>query len=186
MALDRALSRQREAESRASLLAELATSAIPLLGDRCPVCEQRIDPSDVETHLRELIARGGEDLPSLEAATSDAQQDLSALDESFERLRAQRRELESALGHLEEVDADRRRWRQDCEALASDEPPLRAGTAEALATGDIEALTQLRTSTDHLVAVSEQLAALLGTSGLAEEVERQRYQVSTLRRPSAS
>jgi len=73
------------------------------------------------------------------------------------------------------------RWRHDCEELASDPAPLQAGVRETLATGDLEALTQLRSSADRLAVVTEQLAALLGASGLAEEVERQRDQVNTLR-----
>ena len=37
VALERALEQQREAEQRASQLAELATLAIPLLGEHCPI-----------------------------------------------------------------------------------------------------------------------------------------------------
>jgi len=181
VALEEALAREREAQQRASDLAELAARAIPLLEDRCPVCEQRIDAADVETHLRELIDRGGEDLPALATDTANSQEQVSALEASLRRLRGQRGELESALRQVEEVGAERRRWRQDCDELASDGGPLRGDTQQALATGEIEALTQLRSSADQLASVGEQLASLLGTAGLADEVERQREQVSGLR-----
>jgi hypothetical protein len=65
--------------------------------------------------------------------------------------------------------------------LASSAELLRSGAQEALAAGQIEALMELRGSADQLVSVAEQLASLLGTSGIAEEVERQRDQVNTLR-----
>lgn len=176
----RALERQQEAEKRASQLAELATLAIPLLGENCPVCEQHIDAADVERHLRELIDAGGEDLPALARNTADAEQQLVSADESLVRLGAQREELHSALGHIEAVTSARQRWRQDCEELASSQAPLCASARQALLSAEIEAVRQLRLSADQLAAVAEQLASLLGTSGLAEEIERRRDHMKKL------
>jgi DNA repair exonuclease SbcCD ATPase subunit len=60
--------------------AALANAALPLLGDRCPVCEQPIVQSDVERHLRELIEQGGADLPRLEAQSNAARAAAAAAD----------------------------------------------------------------------------------------------------------
>jgi DNA repair exonuclease SbcCD ATPase subunit len=118
--LEAALARQQDAEQLASHIAELAARAIPMLSDHCPVCEQSIDPRDVEIHLRELIDAGGQDLPALATATAAAQQEVETLGENLRQLRTQLDDLQSALRQIEEVVAARARWRQDCEALASD------------------------------------------------------------------
>jgi DNA repair exonuclease SbcCD ATPase subunit len=97
VALERALERQREAEQRASNLAELATLAIPLLGAQCPICQQRIDAADVEAHLHELIDSGGEDLPALASTAAEARQRMAALDGMLEGLVTESNELGVAI-----------------------------------------------------------------------------------------
>jgi DNA repair exonuclease SbcCD ATPase subunit len=178
---ERALEEQRDAEQRASQLAELATLAIPLLGENCPVCQQRISPADIEAHLRELIEGGGEDLPAMGRATAEARQQVVAIDDAIERLQIQLHEQQLALKRIQDVAAARQSWRQECEQLASSGAPLRSAVQQALVAGRIEALTELRSSADQLASIADELASLLGTSGLAEEVERQRDQVKTLR-----
>lgn len=176
-ALDRALQKQRDAEQRASQLAELATIAIPLLGEKCPVCDQDIHTEEVDAHLRELISAGGVDLPALMSATAEARQRVTTLEEKATSLKAQREEMELAARQIEEMSVARSRWRQECETLASTGTSLRSTAKEGIADGHVEALTELRASADHLAAITERLASLLNTSGLSEEVERQRDQV---------
>jgi hypothetical protein len=65
--------------------------------------------------------------------------------------------------------------------LASSGVLVRSNAQQGLVAGQIDALARLRASADQLTAITEQLASLLGTSGLAEEIERQRDQVNTLR-----
>jgi DNA repair exonuclease SbcCD ATPase subunit len=180
-AFEQTLKLQQEAERRASHLTELATLAIPLLGKSCPVCEQPIDAGGVEAHLRELIEASGEDLPVLVKATETSKQRVVSLDESVKIVKGQREELQSALKQAAQVAAARRRWRMDCEELASSSALLRRDAKDEVASAKIDALTQVRVSADQLAATAEQLASLLGTSGLAEEVERQRDQVKILR-----
>jgi chromosome segregation ATPase len=143
--------------------------------------QSRIDAADVEVHLRELIDSGGEDLPALITATAEAEERVAAVEESLQRLQAQRQDLQSALRVVEDVSAARQRWRQECEQLASSWAGLRSDIQQALAAGQVEALAELRASADQLSAITEQLASLLGASGLAEEVERQRDHVNSLR-----
>lgn len=53
--LERAASKAVEAAQRAPSLIQLATVALDLLGDHCPVCEQAIDEHSVRKHLEELL-----------------------------------------------------------------------------------------------------------------------------------
>jgi DNA repair exonuclease SbcCD ATPase subunit len=46
-----------EAMSRAPITAQLASAALELIGDRCPVCGQTVDESSVRSHLTELLAQ---------------------------------------------------------------------------------------------------------------------------------
>jgi DNA repair exonuclease SbcCD ATPase subunit len=88
-----ALTRQHEAQERASQLAELAAKALPLLGEHCPVCRLPIDPVDVEVHLHELIDAGGEDLPALSRASADAQERVGFVEVRSRDLIARRDEF---------------------------------------------------------------------------------------------
>jgi DNA repair exonuclease SbcCD ATPase subunit len=69
---DEAEAAYEAASHRSESLAALAQAALPLLGERCPVCEQEIVREDVDRHLRELIKRGGAELPTLDAARQAA------------------------------------------------------------------------------------------------------------------
>lgn len=53
-------------------LASLAHTALPLLGDKCPVCQQDIDKEDVARHLEEVLERGAGDLLALRQAQTAA------------------------------------------------------------------------------------------------------------------
>lgn len=172
-----ALTRQREAQERASQLAELAAQALPLLGEHCPVCRLRIEPADVEVHLRELIDAGGEDLPALSRATADAEARVSLLEARSGDLIARRDELRAEVELRKQLGAARELWLKDCAAFATGDLRVRADVWEKLASGDVDAIAGLRASADRLTSIAEQLASLLGTSGLAEEVQRIREQV---------
>jgi DNA repair exonuclease SbcCD ATPase subunit len=180
-AVDEALARQRDAERRASQLGELATHAMPLLGEHCPVCQQKIDVADVEKHLRELIDTGGENLPALVANTAEAQQQLSKVDLALRELEAKRLQLQTAVNQVAAARVTREHWQRGCEQLASSEIRLRPDERRAISAGELSGLARLRASAEQLAAIADELASLLGTSGLAEEAERLREQANTLR-----
>jgi DNA repair exonuclease SbcCD ATPase subunit len=180
-ALKQVLEKRNAAEQRARHLSDLATFALPVLGDRCPVCEQTIDRQNVEAHLRELVGAGGADLSELMRATADAQQRVAGLEENLVHLRAQGDELRLAIERGDRIRAARRKWQQACEDLGStSEIQISVDARQALAVHEIDALVQLRVSADELAGAAERLASLLGTTGLAEELERRREQVETL------
>lgn len=172
-----AVTRRRQAEQRASQLAELATRAMPLLGEHCPVCRQPIEQTEVEAHLRELIEAGGEDLPALIHANTEAEQRADMLGVRSLELQNRRQELSADMQRRSELEQARAELVKDCAQLAAGETPIRKEVQEMLATGATDALEQLRESADHLAGISEQLASLLGTSGLAEELQRVSEQV---------
>jgi DNA repair exonuclease SbcCD ATPase subunit len=180
-AVDEALERQQDAERRASQLGELATHAMPLLGEHCPVCQQKIEIADVEKHLRELIDTGGENLPALVAVTVEAQQQLTKVELTLRELDAKRLHMQAAVTQVEQARAARQHWQRACEQLASSENRLRPDVSQAISAGELSELSKLRASAEQLAGATDELASLLGTSGLAEEAERLREQANTLR-----
>jgi DNA repair exonuclease SbcCD ATPase subunit len=180
-AVEEALEQQRDAERRASQLGELATHAMPLLGEHCPVCQQKIKAADVEKHLRELIDTGGENLPVLVANTAEAEQRLSKVELALREVEAKRLQLQAAVKQVEEARVARERWQRACEQLASSENRLRPDARRAISAGELSGLSELRASAEQVAAATDELASLLGTSGLAEEAERLREQGNTLR-----
>jgi DNA repair exonuclease SbcCD ATPase subunit len=74
------------AASQSEAIASLATAALPLLGERCPVCQQEISKDEVERHLHELIERGGSDLPRLDEERTAAR--TKATEAEAQRLQA--------------------------------------------------------------------------------------------------
>src|SRR5581483_6750452 len=179
--VEQANARYTSAQQRASDLAELAARAIPLLGERCPVCAQTINAGEVEAHLRELIDAGGEDLTGLADASLTAEQLVTRLQQDREQVRSRLESQEAAVSRIDTVKADRERWRHSCAGLGSSDAPLRPETREAVTRGEADALNLLMRSADHVAATADRLASLLATSGLGDEVERQRSRVDALR-----
>ena len=176
-----ALQRQREAEKRAGRLAELAALALPLLGERCPVCDQVIDKPSVEQHLDELLAEKGEDLPSFIAAVREADEHVATLEQELDSLLAEQGMLERASRQAQEVTAARATWLNQCSAVATGQLSLQPNLRQRVAAASVDALVELRSSADQLSALADQLASLLGTGVLAEEVARQKTQLDTTR-----
>jgi DNA repair exonuclease SbcCD ATPase subunit len=85
------------ATARSEALASLATAALPLLGDHCPVCQQEIVQSDVESHLRELIEQGGAELPRLNEQRQAARA-------AVEQAETRTREVSGRLASIRERD----------------------------------------------------------------------------------
>lgn len=92
----------RESVERAPILVQLASAAIGLLGDRCPVCEQQIDLASVRSHLQEVLDRS-------QALAAGAQESQDAL------VRAQ-----AELARIRGVLADRRAAAEKLDALQTE------------------------------------------------------------------
>ncbi len=171
------------AQQRASQLAELAAIALPLLGERCPVCEQEIESADVATHLHELVAADGEHLAELREHLQLARDEVEQSDQALRMVAEKRAQLEAQQEARDDLAAARKAWFGRCEQLSREAGRrLKDELLAPVLNGERAALQALRDSADVVVGVADELAALLGASGLSEEVERQRQQVAKLTR----
>lgn len=179
--LEAVADKRSAAQKRASQLTELASRALPLLGDRCPVCDQRIDEAEIATHLREVLSADGDDLVGLRSAEEAAGLEVTRLEEAFQSASGVREQMERVKHQLDQVAATRRSWLSRCKEL-SDEASERVSTKlrPGIERGEAGALEALRVAADLVAGVADELGALLGASGLSAEVERQRRVVSEL------
>jgi chromosome segregation protein len=97
--------RAHQAVRRAPTQVQLASAALELLGDECPVCGQPIDAASVRQHLTELLQSAQvETAAAAEAqqAVADMQARLQAARTAQTRLQAVHQWCENASGQLEE------------------------------------------------------------------------------------
>jgi hypothetical protein len=196
------------ASTRAEGLASLATVALPLLGERCPVCAQTIVQHDVEQHLRELIERGGADLPELDVKRQQARQATARAEaeerEAKERLESLRRQqaIESQLvagrdqllaqirtvtGRAKELGIDLLLGKElesvDAEALAETIESLRTLWRVA---GDLATVLRALPAGDEIAAADGELlrlqTALKEARARASDASAREEQAKTLQR----
>jgi hypothetical protein len=104
---------------------------------------------------------------------------MRLLETRLHELKARRDELRSDADRRKQLGTARAQWLRDCAALTTGDSRVRGDEQRKLATGDRDAIGRLRESADRLTSIGEELASLLGTSGLAEEVQRVREQVDS-------
>jgi DNA repair exonuclease SbcCD ATPase subunit len=121
--------RAKEATSRAPVTSQLASAALELLGELCPVCGQTIDQMSVRGHLTELL---GESQAAMKSAGEAQQAVARAQAQVSEAKSAEDRRKEAADIVKRSVDAFRQRLQSVPELLIED-PWLEPGRAEELA-----------------------------------------------------
>lgn len=163
-----------EAKQRSDQWVLMARHAIPLLGPSCPVCEQVISPGDVEEHLRQIIAGGGENLSGLEERLTLAELLAHSASAERNRLQDQLRQAEEDYQRAEAARAAKQDWLAACERLVVDTGALSTAVAASVRSGDASLLAKVRASSDVLAGVTDRLLAALSASTLGEQVERQR------------
>jgi DNA repair exonuclease SbcCD ATPase subunit len=98
-----------ESTARAPALVQLASAAMGLLGSRCPVCEQPIDPDSVREHLQEVLEHS-KTLTAQAQASQDrlvrAQAELAQARRALEERRTALDEVARAHGHATEAIAE--------------------------------------------------------------------------------
>lgn len=161
--LEQLRSRADQALLGAPVQVQLASAALELLGDTCPVCGQPIDASTVRHHLAELLERAEADQVAASKlreaiATTQSRLQASRLAED-QRARAEQ-QLRSALGRLQALQ-DAASW------LGFEAPWLEPNAVSALAE-DLsnireqlrEAYTTARRSTrEEIVRISSEVEA---------------------------
>ncbi|HEU5106681.1 MAG TPA: AAA family ATPase [Solirubrobacterales bacterium] len=105
-AASRAKQAAAESVERAPIMVQLASSAIDLLGDHCPVCEQDIDQVSVRIHLQEVLDRS-QDLVARSREAQDAfiaaEADLARARGAMERRRIATEEVRTAEAEVRDV-----------------------------------------------------------------------------------
>lgn len=94
-----------QAAQRAPTQVQLASAALELLGDECPVCGQPIDAASVRQHLTELLQSAqaeAESAAGAQRAVADMQARLQTARTTQRRLEAAGQRYENASGQLEE------------------------------------------------------------------------------------
>jgi len=176
----------REAEHRASDLADLAAKALPLLADHCPVCSQPINVAAVQERLRRLMGASGEDLTRLAEVVRIDEIRLQGRDEELGRIVSERQRLEALLHEREVLVSARQRWREECSASAVAGIALQADVLRRIQEGDVESLDATRSSVDRLASVADRLTGALSATALGDELARRRAEVATLTQEVAS
>ena len=87
------------AEEAAKQTARLAAAAVPLLDRTCPVCEQPIDPAQVEKRLREMSS-----------GTSTLVERRQAVEEAAKRARQAEQSKDASQRELASLKACRKQW----------------------------------------------------------------------------
>jgi len=99
----------KESAEHAPALVQLASAAIDLLGDRCPVCDQPIDEASVRSHLQEVLDRSralAADAQTSQDALVQAQADLARVRGALADRRAAVDRLDASQAELSNVLAD--------------------------------------------------------------------------------
>ncbi len=168
-----------ESTSRAPAVVQLASAAIGLLGDRCPVCRQQIDTDSVREHLQEVLERG-----RTLAAQAQASQDR--LVRAQAELAEARRALEERRRALDEISEARADATEVIAEVAAQvrihvldlEPAVVDRLVEGLgaAVGSVRELyrTVTQASGAHVARVADEVEAV------AAELEAARNEVSVL------
>ena len=98
--------RAQELTARSPVRAQMATSALQLLGPTCPVCGQPIDEESIRRHLEELLLAATEDTQAANAAqraVADAQATVADARALEARRRTALQRLDSATSSLVDV-----------------------------------------------------------------------------------
>lgn len=179
--LTRATARYDEAREVAARVSRLAVEALPLLGDRCPVCEQQIDNDHVRAHLEALLASDHSDLAELERERENARAALEARQRASAAAAAAHIALQGRAERVRDAAARRRAWLEDLARGLSQEPNIVAlQEAEQIAGGDLDALSA---AVDGLRAVWRafgELAAILDSAPESPQLAAAEAEIRTL------
>lgn len=169
-----------EVSRRTDALGALASHALPLLSERCPVCDQPIERSHVQQHLEETIAASAQELDAAQAALASARAEKAAAIQQLEAAQARVDRLGSNRARWAAVLADEEAWRDDASVVhqqLSDGLGLRV-PQEGIA--DAEILRSIVDEVRRAWAGLSEVATELSPSGLDSEIVEGRANVERL------
>jgi DNA repair exonuclease SbcCD ATPase subunit len=154
--------RYREEQAVSDRLSRLAREAIPLLGERCPVCTQEIIPDEVHRHLEELMDQGSPELQLLEERLTVARSRADELSEEASTLTEKLHAAERVERELAEFEDANEEWRARVEDVLDRQAALVAFPARSkVIAGDAEALGALCVALEELAKAATDLHAAL-------------------------
>lgn len=120
-ALEVAEAQRQAAEAAAEDVVRLATIAIPLLADECPVCGQEIDPRHVEEELRARSSDTGTTI-ALRDRVESARAKRDEARASLAKLEARLASLDEVIGQWNKARASAERARHAWQSIPADGP----------------------------------------------------------------
>ena len=168
------------AEERASDIETLATAALPLLTETCPVCGQTIDAAHVRRHFESTVGDGGERLRAAREKLAEATERARSAETHAADTAAHRRDLEQQYAAFVAWHEANDEWLHQCAELAQ---MVATGTElqASIAKGDAHSLNSLRLAADAAASIVDELVTALGASSLASQAERQRSALEATR-----
>lgn len=149
----------------ASRLARLAVEAMPLLADRCPVCEQAIDPQNVTLHLQRLIDGDQGELARFEQEKDRANATLADAERSAATALTTHERLQRKAEVVRRAAADRQAWLEELAlAVPREDSIVQLVDAEHIVRGDLAAISTAVDSLRTLWRALGELGAILSSA----------------------
>lgn len=165
-------SAQRRAEAvtrQAPLSAQLASAALELLSDHCPVCGQPVDESSVRVHLQELLAEAKATAAGTEQALANVARAQARLGEAQA---AEQRRAESSARLTDAVERLRSHFKAPDALLAVDDEWLSPAQVGTLAEVIEEFAERLRELNMRRVRSTGTVRSRTEVEELRQEVDR--------------
>ena len=150
---------------RSEAIAKLAIDALPLLGDECPVCQQRIDSKHVAAHLEALLSDEGQPLRDIGARLKEASARLKEAEVECDTLARQAEAARQSRVAMKLKQAERATWRDQLAATLTEIASLvDLPTTTLGADANEDLLTRLADGLDELGRVGAELAAVMSST----------------------
>ena len=170
------------AKGAAERMDELAALALPLLSDRCPVCEQTIDKEAVLRSLQERT-KSAAGIVSLERAASDASKDVETAERQLAELKTRRVAAITQREELTNAVADRSLAAKRLHGAHEAGAGVYVRSPEALVEVLADESKQYQEAIRNLTRSLSRLAAVLASSG-PDEVSEARADSKKTKWPS--
>jgi DNA repair exonuclease SbcCD ATPase subunit len=163
--LTAATERYERERAVAARFTRLAVEALPLLTDRCPVCEQEITPENVREHLQQLLDGDHGNLAGLEQEREAANAELVTAQQLAAAALAVFEGLQQKTDIARRATAARQAWLEQLSgALPGEQSVVQLLGSGLIAEGDLDAVSKAIEGLQTLWRALGELAAALGSA----------------------